>query len=47
VATVQVWKGTQAQVGLGSAEAVYVAVPKGEGDRLKTQIERTDPLVAR
>jgi D-alanyl-D-alanine carboxypeptidase (penicillin-binding protein 5/6) len=45
-APVQVWKGSKAQVGLGSADAVYVAVPKGEGDRLKTQIERTDPLVA-
>jgi D-alanyl-D-alanine carboxypeptidase (penicillin-binding protein 5/6) len=45
-APVQVWKGRQAQVGLGSQDAVYVAVPKGEGDRLKTQIERTDPLVA-
>jgi len=45
-APVQVWKGTKAQVGLGSSDAVYVAVPKGEGDRLKTQIERTDPLVA-
>jgi len=45
-APVQVWKGTQAQVGLGSLEAIYVAVPKGEGDRLKTVVERTDPLVA-
>jgi D-alanyl-D-alanine carboxypeptidase (penicillin-binding protein 5/6) len=45
-APVRVWKGTQAQVGLGSAEAIYVAVPKGEGDRLKTLVERTDPLVA-
>ena len=43
---VPVWKGTAAQVGLGSAEAIYVAVPKGEGDRLKTQVERIDPLVA-
>jgi D-alanyl-D-alanine carboxypeptidase (penicillin-binding protein 5/6) len=43
---VTVWKGRQAQVALGSAEAIYVAVPKGEGDRLKTTIERTDPLVA-
>ena len=43
---VPVWKGKQATVGLGSADAIYVAVPKGEGDRLKTQIERTDPLVA-
>ncbi len=45
-APVAVWKGTQAKVGLGSAEAVYVAVPKGDGDRLKTTVERTDPLVA-
>ena len=45
-APVPVWKGKQAQVALGSADAIYVAVPKGEGDRLKTQIERTDPLVA-
>ena len=45
-APVQVWKGTKALVGLGSPEAIYVAVPKGEGDHLKTQIERTDPLVA-
>ena len=45
-AAVPVWKGSQAQVGLGSPDAIYVAVPKGEGDRLKTTIERTDPLVA-
>ena len=45
-APVQVWKGTKALVGLGSPDAIYVAVPKGEGDHLKTQIERTDPLVA-
>ena len=45
-APVPVWKGKQAQVALGSPDAIYVAVPKGEGDHLKTQIERTDPLVA-
>jgi len=45
-APVPVWKGKVAQVGLGSADAIYVAVPKGEGDRLKTLVERTDPLVA-
>ena len=43
---VPVWKGTRAQVGLGSTDAIYVAVPKGEGEHLKTQLERTDPLVA-
>ena len=43
---VPVWKGKQAQVGLGSADAIYVAVAKGEGEHLKTVVERTDPLVA-
>lgn len=46
VTTVPVWKGKLSQVGIGSAQAIYVAVPKGEGDHLETQIERTDPLVA-
>jgi D-alanyl-D-alanine carboxypeptidase (penicillin-binding protein 5/6) len=46
VVTVPVWKGASAQVGIGSTEAIYVAVPKGEGNRLKTEVERTDPLVA-
>jgi hypothetical protein len=31
---------------LGAPGAVCVTVPKGEGDKLKTVIERTDPLVA-
>ena len=31
---------------LGAPGAIYVSVPKGEGDKLKTTIERTDPLVA-
>ena len=43
---VPVWKGKSSQVGLGSAAAIYVAVPKGEGEHLKTLVERTDPLVA-
>ena len=45
-ATVPVWKGTQATAALGAAQALVVAVPKGEGDKLKTVITRTDPLVA-
>ncbi|MBI5255547.1 MAG: D-alanyl-D-alanine carboxypeptidase [Burkholderiales bacterium] len=45
-ATVAVWKGQQPTVGLGAAGAVYVTVPKGDGDKLTTTIERTDPLVA-
>lgn len=46
IASVKVWKGASPQVRLGSASAVYVSVPRGEGDKLKTVIERTDPLVA-
>jgi len=46
IATVPVWKGTAREARLGSLGAVYVSVPKGEGDKLKTVIERTDPLVA-
>ncbi|MBE7425846.1 MAG: D-alanyl-D-alanine carboxypeptidase [Burkholderiaceae bacterium] len=43
---VPVWKGTQSEALLGAAKALFVAVPHGEGDKLKTVIERTDPLVA-
>jgi D-alanyl-D-alanine carboxypeptidase (penicillin-binding protein 5/6) len=46
VATVPVWKGAQSQAQLGAPGAIFVTVPKGEGDKLKTSIERTDPLVA-
>jgi serine-type D-Ala-D-Ala carboxypeptidase (penicillin-binding protein 5/6) len=44
--TVPVWKGALAEVGLGPAGALVVSVPRGEGGRLKTVVERTDPLVA-
>ena len=47
VQTVPVWKGAHNEARLGGADgAVVVAVPKGEGDRLKTAVERIDPLVA-
>ncbi len=46
VATVPVWKGQVNQAQLGSEGAIYVAVPRGEGEKLQTTIERTDPLVA-
>jgi D-alanyl-D-alanine carboxypeptidase (penicillin-binding protein 5/6) len=46
VATVPVWKGKTANARLGTPGAIVVAVPKGEGERLKTSIARTDPLVA-
>ena len=46
VATVPVWKGAAPEARLGAAGGVFVSVPKGEGDKLKTALERTDPLVA-
>jgi D-alanyl-D-alanine carboxypeptidase (penicillin-binding protein 5/6) len=46
VSTVPVWKGTAPQAKLGAPGAIFVTVPKGEGDKLKTTLERTDPLVA-
>ena len=46
VATVPVWKGTKATVRLGTTGALFVTVPKGEGEKLKTTLPRPDPLVA-
>jgi D-alanyl-D-alanine carboxypeptidase (penicillin-binding protein 5/6) len=46
IVTPEVWKGTARQAKLGAEGAVVVAVPRGEGDKLKTQVVRTDPLVA-
>ncbi len=46
VVTVPVWKGKANDAQLGSAAAVFVSVPKGDGAKLQTKVERTDPLVA-
>jgi len=46
IATVPVWKGQAKEARLGAAGAVFVAVPRGDGAKLQTQVERTDPLVA-
>lgn len=45
-AVVPVWKGTAKEARLGAAGPMYVSVPRGEGDKLRTRIERIDPLVA-
>ncbi len=45
-ATVPVWKGKAPTAALGASAAMVVTVPKGEGDKLQTTLERTDPLVA-
>jgi len=46
ILTPEVWKGTQPTAKLGAEGPVVIAVPRGEGDKLKTQVQRTDPLVA-
>jgi D-alanyl-D-alanine carboxypeptidase (penicillin-binding protein 5/6) len=46
VLSVPVWKGDKREARLGADGGLYVSVPKGEGDKLKTSVQRTDPLVA-
>lgn len=46
IATPPVWKGKANEANLGAADPVFVTVPSGEGPKLQTRIERTDPLVA-
>jgi D-alanyl-D-alanine carboxypeptidase (penicillin-binding protein 5/6) len=46
ISTVPVWKGAAPEAKLGAAGAVFVAVPRGDGAKLQTKVERTDPLVA-
>ncbi|MEP7099886.1 MAG: D-alanyl-D-alanine carboxypeptidase family protein [Burkholderiales bacterium] len=46
IVTVPVWKGRLPEAKLGAAGGLFVTIPKGEGGKLQTKIERTDPLVA-
>ena len=46
IVTPQVWKGKSNEAKLGAAGGLFVSVPKGEGGKLQTKIERTDPLIA-
>jgi D-alanyl-D-alanine carboxypeptidase (penicillin-binding protein 5/6) len=46
VVSANIWKGGQPTVKLGRPQAVVVAVPTGSGAKLKTQVVRTEPLVA-
>ena len=46
VVTVPVWKGQANTAQLGPAQGVIVSVPRGEGGKLQTKVERSDPLVA-
>ncbi|MBP8270408.1 MAG: D-alanyl-D-alanine carboxypeptidase [Sphaerotilus sp.] len=42
----ELWKGVTATAKLGTQTPVVVSVPRGEGAQLKTQLVRTDPLIA-
>ena len=46
VATPPVWKGALPKAKIGSAKPVMVTVPRGAGTQIKTEVVRTDPLVA-
>ena len=46
VTTPSVWKGASATVKLGRAQSIVVAVPQGAAAKIKTQVLRTEPLLA-
>jgi D-alanyl-D-alanine carboxypeptidase (penicillin-binding protein 5/6) len=46
VVTPMVWKGKSPTVALGQGFPIVVAIPAGSRASLKTQVERSDPLVA-
>jgi D-alanyl-D-alanine carboxypeptidase (penicillin-binding protein 5/6) len=46
MATPPVWKGSQPTVKIGVPQGVVVTVPRGSGGQIRTELHRTDPLVA-
>jgi serine-type D-Ala-D-Ala carboxypeptidase (penicillin-binding protein 5/6) len=46
MATSEVWKGKAKVARLGAAGGLFVTIPKGEGGKLQTRIDRTEPLLA-
>ena len=46
VTTPSIWKGASATVKLGRAQSIVVAVPQGAAAKIKTQVLRTEPLLA-
>lgn len=44
--TPNVWKGSQNSLKIGFNHDLYVTVPKGTADKIKTSLTRKDPLVA-
>jgi D-alanyl-D-alanine carboxypeptidase (penicillin-binding protein 5/6) len=46
VRSLDVWKGSQRTVNVGVASDLYVAVPKGQSDKLKAELLSQQPLTA-
>ena len=46
VRSLDVWKGSQSTVNVGVASDLYVAVPKGQSDKLKAELVSQQPLTA-
>ena len=46
ITSAEVWKGEAATAKIGTQVPVSVAVPRGEAAQVKTQLVRTDPLIA-
>ncbi|MEW6465064.1 MAG: D-alanyl-D-alanine carboxypeptidase family protein [Pseudomonadota bacterium] len=46
VAAPAVWKGSVPMLKLGREQPIVVAVPAGQGAKIKTEVSRPDPLVA-
>lgn len=46
VTTPKVWKGSASTVKAGREQAIVIALPQGSAAKLKTQVVRTDPLMA-
>jgi D-alanyl-D-alanine carboxypeptidase (penicillin-binding protein 5/6) len=46
VATPKVWKGTASTVKLGRPQAIVIAVPAGTAAKIKSEVVRTEPLLA-
>jgi D-alanyl-D-alanine carboxypeptidase (penicillin-binding protein 5/6) len=46
VRTLEVWKGSQGVVKAGARRDLYVTVPKGEGGKLKADVESQQPIIA-
>jgi D-alanyl-D-alanine carboxypeptidase (penicillin-binding protein 5/6) len=46
VATPKVWKGAAPTVKLGRSQAIVIAVPAGTAAKIKSEVVRTEPLMA-